>query len=368
MYAFPVQHGLSHCMTGSLSEAIGLLPEDKETHAQVCVPCEEDVAVSGGELSVHSFQPTQQQQSSACVYGLSDSVLCSNKELREQSSASQSSSSTDLEEDRCKLQGEQGSLNFQCHSVLPNPSVASGHELVLEHVPCKGEVQSKGELRAISFRPKNLPKTEQTSKHTKELHNTNCTIFPRGCAASQEAKGRALKRASKTKKPRASNKCPQHRLDPHELPQSAWQQSASVATACHEHEEQRRPSAKQASQQQPGRSKRGKKGSRDPLSKLHCSLAKPSSSPAPELANNSASPSHSLLLKLEVSKNVADSKALLSVLGLGRQASSASSFQTAMGEPVATQLSASSVASENLANNLIAFERLRRRRCTRKHF
>ena len=222
----------------------------------------------------------------------------------------------------------------------------------------------KGGASSNELSPKEPSKDRANFKaHTKELHSTNCTIFLRGCAASQEGKGRALKRASKTKKPRASNKYLQHRLDPHELPQSAWQQPASVAEACHEHEEQRRPSAKQeqASQQQPGRSKRGKKGSRDPHSKLHCSLAKPSSSPAPELANNSASPSHSLLLKLEVSKNAADSKSLLSVLGLGCQVSWRASRHSALSFERRFRRSCQQLA-------FLAFERLRRRRCTPKSF
>ena len=88
--AHPFQHGLSTCSRGSLPEPIGLLPEDKEPHDQelalqsssstdlvedksfleslhvhdqssfVCVICEEEVAVSGGELSDHSLHPFQQ--------------------------------------------------------------------------------------------------------------------------------------------------------------------------------------------------------------------------------------------------------------------------------------------------------------------
>ena len=101
--------------------------------------------------------------------------------------------------------------------------------------------------------------------------------------------------------------------------QTTWQHPALSVTSLHEQEEQRRPSAKQASHQQPGRSKR------------------------------TASPSHSLLLELEVSKSAADSGALLSVLSVGQQVSSASSFPTAMGESVP----ASSIAStEDLATNL----------------
>ena len=232
----------------------------------------------------------------------------SDKEFHEQSSASQSSSSTDLDEYQSKLKGELGSLDFQCHSVLPDPSTASEDELVSEHSPCKGEVQvSGGELRVPSLNPENLPEPKQTSKH-EELHNTNRTIFPRGCAASTEARGTALK----------------PELDPHELPQLAWQQPASSATACHEQEALRRPSAEQASQQQTGRGKVKQQGTTEEL-------------------EGTASPSHSLLLKLEVSKSAADSGASLSVLRVGQQVSSASSFQKSMEQLVAEQLLAQSV-------------------------
>ena len=159
-----------------------------------------------------------------------------------------------------------------------------------------------------SLNPENLPETKQTSKH-EELHNTNRTIFPRGCAASTEARGTALK----------------PELDPHELPQLAWQQPSSSAIAWHEQEALRRPSAEQASQQQTGRSKTKQQGT-------------------PEELEGTASPSHSLLLKLEASKSASDSGASLSVLRVGQQVSSASSFQTSMEQLVAEQLLAQSVA------------------------
>ena len=267
----------------------------------------------------------------------------------EQSSASQSSSSRDLDEDPSQLEGELGSLNFQCPSVLQNPSAASVAQLDSEHVSCKGEVPVLGgEFHTLSFYPKNLPETTQTSKQDKELHNNHCTIFLLGCAVSHEAKGTALK----TQKPRASNKTCQTELDPYELPQSAWQHPASFMAALNRHGEQRRPSAKQASQQKPERSNRSKKGSSDSVSKLHCNLAQPRYSQEPELAYNCASPSHSLPLKLEVSKSAADSGALLSVLGLGCQAFSASSFRPAMEASVAVELPVQSFASIDLDTNL----------------
>ena len=79
LLACPFQHGLSTCIPGSLSEAIGLLPEDKEIH--------------------------------------------------DQHVASRSSSSIDLDEDtRSKEEeAERDSLNFQCHSVSPKASHAHGN-------------------------------------------------------------------------------------------------------------------------------------------------------------------------------------------------------------------------------------------------
>ena len=92
--AHPFQHGLSTCSRGSLPEVIGFLPEDKELDDQelalqsssstdivedksfleslhvhdqssfVCVICEEEVAVSGGELSDHSCIPSSNPSNS----------------------------------------------------------------------------------------------------------------------------------------------------------------------------------------------------------------------------------------------------------------------------------------------------------------
>ena len=68
LVACPFQHGLSTCFSGSLSDVIGFLPEDKKLH--------------------------------------------------EQEIALRSSSSTDLVEDQKQEQDEQDSLNFQCHAEL----------------------------------------------------------------------------------------------------------------------------------------------------------------------------------------------------------------------------------------------------------
>ena len=103
LVACPFQHGLSTCFSGSLSDVIGFLPEDKELH-------EQEIALG-------------------------------------------SSSSTDLVEDQKQEQDEQDSLNFQCHPVL--------HTSFHEHVKgsfvcvlCDEEVAvSGGELSDTSFHP-----------------------------------------------------------------------------------------------------------------------------------------------------------------------------------------------------------------------
>ena len=108
LVACPFQHGLSTCFSGSLSDVIGFLPEDKEIH--------------------------------------------------EQETALRSSSSIDLVEDQKQEQDEQDSLNFQCHSVL--------HTSFSEHVKgsfvcvlCDEEVAvSGGELSDPSFHLFQQPK------------------------------------------------------------------------------------------------------------------------------------------------------------------------------------------------------------------
>ena len=93
LIACPSQHGLSHCFIGSLSQVIGSLPEDRELH--------------------------------------------------EQTLASRSSSSTDLDEDMSKQQVEQESLNFQCQPVLQE---ASDHndDLIFDLVSSEEEAADSG--------------------------------------------------------------------------------------------------------------------------------------------------------------------------------------------------------------------------------
>ena len=114
LVASPFQHGLSTCFSGSLSDVIGFLPEDKELH--------------------------------------------------EQEIALESSSSTDLVEDQKQEQDEQDSLNFQCHSVL--------HSSFREHVKgsfvcalCDEEVAVPGgELSDTSFHPFQQSKQSSSAK------------------------------------------------------------------------------------------------------------------------------------------------------------------------------------------------------------
>ena len=109
LLACPLQHGLSTCIPGSLSEAIGLLPEDKEIH--------------------------------------------------DQHVASRSSSSIDLDEDRRSKEeeeeeeeeeAERDSLNFQCHSVSPKAPHAHGNSSFV-CVFCEDAADSGGELSQSSL-------------------------------------------------------------------------------------------------------------------------------------------------------------------------------------------------------------------------
>ena len=124
LVASPFQHGLSTCFSGSLSDVIGLLPEDKELH-------EQEIALG-------------------------------------------SSSSTDLVEDQKQEQDEQDSLNFQCHSVLHASFQHVKDSFVC--VLCEEEVAvSGGELSDTSFHPFQQPK--KPSSQDKQLHNKH----PRSC-------------------------------------------------------------------------------------------------------------------------------------------------------------------------------------------
>ena len=103
MIACPSQHGLSKCFIGNLSQVNGFLPAGKELH--------------------------------------------------EQSLASRSSSSIDLDEDASKHQVEQDSLTFQCQHVLP-AAFDDNDDLSFNLAPCKGEVADTGGDPKVSFYPK----------------------------------------------------------------------------------------------------------------------------------------------------------------------------------------------------------------------
>ena len=153
MIACPSQHGLSHCFIGSLSHVIGFLPADKELH--------------------------------------------------EQSLASSSSSSTDLDEYTSKHQRAQDSLAFQCQYVVPL-ALLEHEDLSFELSSGKEEVaDTGGELRAQSFYPKLSRPTKQSSAQERELHNLDHTALP-WCVRSQEAKGIAFKQKKRAISARTS--------------------------------------------------------------------------------------------------------------------------------------------------------------------
>ena len=146
MIACPSQHGLSPCFIGNLSQVIGFLPADKELH--------------------------------------------------EQKLASRSSSSTDIDEDTCKQQVEQDSLNFQCQHVLP-ATFDEKDDLSFDVMSSKEEVaDSGGELQATSFLLYPCQQSEQPSAQERELHNMNHIYPQHGCGVGQETKGKASTKTS----------------------------------------------------------------------------------------------------------------------------------------------------------------------------
>ena len=140
LVACPFQHGLSTCFSGSLSDVIGFLPEDKELH-------EQEIALG-------------------------------------------SSSSTDLVEDQKQEQDDQDSLNFQCHPVL--------HTSFHEHVKgsfvcvlCDEEVAvSGGELSDTSLHP--FQQSKQPSSQDEQLHNKHPRSSLQRSEELEEAKGQEL--------------------------------------------------------------------------------------------------------------------------------------------------------------------------------
>ena len=120
MIASPSQHGLSHCIIGSLSQVIGFLPADRDLH--------------------------------------------------EQSLASNSSSSPDLDEDRSQHQRNTDSLDFPCQPV--RPAALAAHDASSFELQSGMEVvaDTGGELLAQSFYPQLSKPTEQPSSPNSELH------------------------------------------------------------------------------------------------------------------------------------------------------------------------------------------------------
>ena len=146
MIACPSQHGSSQCFIGSLSQVIGFLPADKELH--------------------------------------------------EQSLASRSSSSVDLDEDTSKQQVEQDSLNFQCQHVLQE-AFDDNDDLSFNLVPSKEEVaDSGGELYTTSFLLYQPQQPNQPFTQDRELHNMNNIPSQPWCVVDQEAKGKASPKTS----------------------------------------------------------------------------------------------------------------------------------------------------------------------------
>ena len=120
MIACPSQRGLSNCFLGSLSHAIGFLPADQE--------------------------------------------------LQTQKTASNSSSSPDLDEEPIEQPSEKDSLNLQCHPVLQETSDEDG-DPSFDLVPGKEEVADTGGEPQASFQPCQEAKG-RASQHKKQKAST----------------------------------------------------------------------------------------------------------------------------------------------------------------------------------------------------
>ena len=153
MIASHSQHGLSSSFKGSLSQPIGVLPSDKELH--------------------------------------------------EQSLASISSSSTDLDEDRSQSLREQDSVDLQCQDVLSAAWTAhdeSSCDLYFGTTP----LSPSGGEPLQSFYPKPSGPTELSFEQTRVLHDKDPTPSQSWGVGSQEAKGTAFKQKKKAISPRTS--------------------------------------------------------------------------------------------------------------------------------------------------------------------
>ena len=144
MIACPSQHDLSPCFIGRLSQVLGFLPADKELH--------------------------------------------------DQSLASRSSSSVDLDEDTSKHQEERASLNSQCQHVMPK-AFDDSDGLSFDLMSSQEEVaDSGGELYTTSILL--YPQQPiQPFTQARELHNMTTIPFP-WCVVPQEARDKASTKTS----------------------------------------------------------------------------------------------------------------------------------------------------------------------------
>ena len=106
--------------------------------------------------------------------------LPADKDLYEQSLASSSSSSIDLDEDTSKQQVEPDSLTFQCQYVMPAAS-DDNDDVRFNLVSCKREVADTGGEPKVSFYPKYRQQPKQPSTQAHELPSMTHTSCPPGC-------------------------------------------------------------------------------------------------------------------------------------------------------------------------------------------
>ena len=176
-----------------------------------------------GEHLLLEACPFQHGLSTSCKSSLSDMIglLSEDKEIHDQSVASRSSSSTDLDEDKRSQEeeAERDSLNFQCHSVSPKASHVHDQSSFACLICGEKAVVSGGELSHNSFHPFHEQQPTQLSCKETQLHHKHPRSYLHRSVELQEAKGGA------------SEKKLQHVLSStcvYDLPDLAWTEPACV--------------------------------------------------------------------------------------------------------------------------------------------
>ena len=130
-------------------------------------------------------------------------VLPSDKELHEQSLASTSSSSTDLDEDKSQSLREQDSVDLQCQDVLSEAWTVRDESSFDLSFGTTTLVASGGEPLQ-SFYSKASGQRKPTFEQTGVLHDKDPTTSHSWCVGSQQAKGTTFQQKKKASSIRTS--------------------------------------------------------------------------------------------------------------------------------------------------------------------